>query len=171
MSNILIAYFSMSGETYADGTIVNLDKGFTNIAADYIHDAIGGEMFHIEQVREYSQDHFQMIEEAKRELRDHETPELKAYIGSIADFDTIVLMYPNWWNTLPMPVVTFLTKYDLSGKRIIPFNTSGGGGFGKSIEAIKQYAPKAEVADGLTVVGTKVTNSKKLIQEWAVKNI
>ena len=69
MAKVLTAFFSMTGETYANGGVVNLDKGYTQIAAEYINDAIGGDLFHIEQVREYSSDHFQMIEEAKAECQ------------------------------------------------------------------------------------------------------
>lgn len=167
MANVLTAFFSMTGETYANGSVVNLDKGFTHIAAEYIQEAVGGDLFHIEQVREYSADHFKMIEEAKEELQSDARPELKQYPENIDQYSIIILAFPNWWNTLPMPVVTFLTKYDLTGKTIIPFNTSGGGGFGKSINAIKKYAPGALVKDGLTVPGTQVESSKIRIQEWA----
>lgn len=171
MANILIAFFSMTGETYAGGGVVNLDKGYTHIAAEYIQEAIGGDLFHIEQVREYSSDHFKMIDEAKAELQGDERPELKAYLEGIEKYDTIILAFPNWWNTLPMPVVTFMTRYDFSGMTIIPFNTSGGGGFGNSIAAIRKYAPGAKVTDGLTVPGTQVEANKARIQEWAKAQI
>ena len=167
MANVLTAFFSMTGETYANGSVVNLDKGYTQIAAEYINEAIGGDLFHIEQVREYSSDHFKMIEEAKAELQEDGRPELKYYPEGIDRYDVIVLAFPNWWNTLPMPVVTFLAKYDFSGKKIIPFNTSGGGGFGNSIAAVRKYAPGATVTDGMTVPGTQVEASKAKIQEWA----
>ena len=167
MANVLTAFFSMTGETYANGGIVNLDKGYTQIAAEYINEAIGGDLFHIEQVREYSPDHFQMIEEAKAELQADARPELKSFPESIVDYDTVILAFPNWWNTLPMPVVTFLTSLDFTGKKIIPFNTSGGGGFGNSIAVIRKYASGATVIDGMTVPGTQVEASKAKIQEWA----
>ena len=171
MANILTAFFSMTGETYANGGVVNLDKGYTQIAAEYINDAIGGDLFHIEQVREYSSDHFQMIEEAKAELQEDARPKLKSCPERIDAYDTVILAFPNWWNTLPMPVVTFLTSPDFKGKRIIPFNTSGGGGFGNSIAAVRKYAPGATVTEGMTVPGTNVMESKEKIQEWAKSQI
>ena len=167
MAKLLTAFFSMTGETYANGKIVDLDKGYTQIAAEYIQEAVGGDLFRIEQVRTYSSDHMKMIQEAKEELLSDARPELKHYPESIDEYDTVVLSFPNWWNTLPMPVVTFLTRYDFSGKKIIPFNTSGGGGFGSSIAAIKKYAAGAEVTDGMTVPGTKVEESKMQIQDCA----
>lgn len=167
MERVLTAFFSMTGETYAGGKVVNLEKGFTQITSEYIQEAVGGDLFPIEQVREYSADHFEMIGEAKAELENDERPELKAYLDSVEEYDTVILAYPNWWNTLPMPVVTFLTRLDFSGKKIIPFNTSGGGGFGKSIAAIRNYAPGAKVTEGLTVPGTSVEASKNRIMNWA----
>lgn len=167
MANVLTVFFSMTGETYANGDVFNLDKGYTQIAAEYINDVVGGDLFRIEQVREYSTDHFQMIEEAKAELQADARPELKSFPESIDDYDTVILAFPNWWNTLPMPVVTFLTNLDFTGKKIIPFNTSGGGGFGNSIAVIRKYASGATVTDGMTVPGTQVEASKAKIQEWA----
>lgn len=171
MAKILTAFFSMTGETYANGKIINLEKGYTHMAAEYIQQAVGGDLFHIQQVREYSADHFKMIDEAKAELQGDERPQLREYPDNIEGYDTIFLGFPNWWNTLPMPVVTFLTHYDFSGKKIIPLNTSGGGGFGHSIDAIRKYAPSAQVADGLTVPGTQVEASKQKIMDWAAGQI
>lgn len=171
MEKILTAFFSMTGETYANGNIIHLDKGFTHIAAEYVQQAVGGDIFHIEQVREYSDDHFKMIEEAKAELQGDERPELKDYLENLSEYDTIFVCYPNWWNTLPMPVVTFLTRYDFTGKRIIPLNTSGGGGFGKSVEAIRKYAHGAKVEEGLTIHGTQVQASEEKIKTWAKSKV
>lgn len=167
MAKILTAFFSMSGETYADGGVINLEKGFTHMAAEFIQEAVGGDMFRIEQVRVYSTDHFKMIQEAKEELNSDARPELKRDLDSLEDYDTVFLGFPNWWNTLPMPVVTFLTRHDFTGKRIIPFNTNGGGGFGKSLNAIEKYAGGAQIAEGLTVHGTRVEDSEMTIKQWA----
>ena len=167
MAKILTAFFSMTGETYANGHIIDLEKGYTQIAAEYIHEIVGGDLFHIEQIRECSSDHMKMINEAKEEIENNERPSLKACPESLSAYDTIILAYPNWWNTLPMPVVTFLTTYNFSGKTIIPFNTSGGGGFGRSIDAIRTYASGAVVKGGMTVPGTQVESSKAKIQQWA----
>ena len=70
-----------------------------------------------------------------------------------------------------MPVVTFLTSLDFNGKKVIPFNTSGGGGFGNSVAAIRKYAPGSTVTEGMTVPGTNVMESKEKIQEWAKSQI
>lgn len=57
----------------------------------------------------------------------------KTKIDNMGEYDTILLGYPNWWATVPMPIVTFLESYDFSGKTTLPFCSHGGGEFGQSI--------------------------------------
>ena len=97
-------------------------------------------------VETYTPDHMEMIYEAKKELEKGIRPELKGY-PNISGYDTIFIGFPNWWNTMPMPVLGFLEHYDWSGKRIIPFVTSGGGGFGKSIDDMKKICTGAGYFD------------------------
>ena len=168
MANILTVYYSLKGETIAPGMkIVNLEKGHTNVAAEFVQKAVGGDLFEIETVKTYLEDHMKMIYEAKEELENGVRPELKSF-ADISGYDTIFLGFPNWWNTIPTPVFTFLEHYDWSGKRIIPFVTSGGGGFGKSIEDIKKICVDAEIveSDG-QFKGHEVSSSEEKIAAWA----
>ena len=154
--SILTVFFSMKGETItANMTVENLTKGHTAVAAEFINEAVGGDIFELETVKTYIADHMQMIYEAKDELQQGIRPELKRYPDSLDGYDTIFLGYPNWWGTLPIagcnkegfqkrartraskkpskcPDVGFLEHFDWSGKRIIPFNTSEGSGAGRS---------------------------------------
>ena len=67
------------------------------------------------------------------------------------EYDVILLGYPNWWASIPMPIATFLESYDFSGKTILPFCSHGGGRFGQSLTAIAKLAPQAVIAPGLSV--------------------
>lgn len=61
---------------------------------------------------------------------------------------------------MPMAVYSFLDEYDLSGKTIVPFSTSGGGGFSNTIRAIQEEEPEAEViTDGFTVTHSKAAGT------------
>ena len=171
MANILTVYFSLKGETIAPGMkIVNLEKGHTAVAAEFIQKAVGGDLFELETVKTYIADHMKMIYEAQEELKNGVRPELKAY-PELDKYDTVFLCYPNWWNTVPMPVVTFMEHYDWTGKRIIPFCTSGGGGLGHSVEDIQKYCPGAHVAEGGTTLGHEVDGSELEIAAWAKKSL
>lgn len=71
--------------------------------------------------------------------------------SEMADYDTVILGYPNWWASIPMPVASFLETHDFSEKRIIPFCSHGGGRFGQSLTAIAKLAPGAIIGEGLSV--------------------
>ena len=168
MAKILTVFYSLKGETIAPGMkIVNLEKGHTASAAEFIQKSVGGDLFEIETVKTYMEDHMKMIYEAKEELEKGIRPELKSY-PDISEYDTVFLGFPNWWNTMPMPVFGFLEHYDWSGKRIIPFVTSGGGGFADSIKDLKRICVGAEIrVSGGEFLGHEVETSEETISTWA----
>ena len=97
MANILIAYFSLKGETIAPGMkIVNLEKGNTAVAAEFIQKVTGGALFEIETVKAYIKDHMKMIYEAKEELEAGTRVEVKGYPDNFDEYDTVFLAFPNW---------------------------------------------------------------------------
>ena len=107
---ILVAYFSRSGNNYMNGSIVNPPVGNTEVAAKKIQEMTSGDLFKINQVNRYSEDYNVCTEEAKHELRTNARPELAEKLDSIDGFETIILGYPNWWGTMPMPVWTFMSR-------------------------------------------------------------
>lgn len=168
MEKILIAFFSLKGETIAPGMkIVNLEKGNTAVAAEYIWKAVGGDLFEIETVKTYMKDHMKMIYEAKAELESGIRVEVKGYPENFNEYDIVYLGYPNWWNTMPMPVVTFLEHMDWKGKRIIPFCTSEGSGQGNSIADMKKICIGADIDIGGAFIGSQVKGSEEKISAWA----
>lgn len=170
MANILTVYFSLKGPTLgAMMKIVEQEKGNTEMAAEYIQQAVGGDLFEIETVKTYPKDHMKTIQEAKDELAAGIRVAIKGIPDQWASYGTVYLGFPNWWGTLPMPVVTFLEQLDWTGKRIIPFCTNEGSGLGQSESAIRSICTGAAVADGASFCGHKVKKSEKQIAEWAKK--
>ena len=133
--------------------------------------AVGGDLFEIETVKEYSKDYMACTEEAKKELREHARPELKRYPESIDQYDTIFVGYPNWWGTMPMCVYTFLERYDLTGKRIVPFCTNEGSGMGGSERELKKICKGATVLPSLAIHGVEAAQSESKVATWARKSI
>ncbi|MGN0144733.1 MAG: flavodoxin [Clostridium sp.] len=162
----LIAFFSRKDENYVNGMIKDLEIGNTEIAAGMIQKLIGGDLFKIEQVHEYSKNYNDCIHEAMNDQKENARPELKHYLDNIDEYDTIYLGYPNYWGTMPMAVFTFLEKYDFTGKTIRPFCTHEGSGMGRSIKDIKTICPDAEVEKELAIYGGSVVNSEKEIKKW-----
>jgi len=169
---VLTVFFSLKGETIAPGMkIVKLEKGHAAEGAEFIQQAAGGDLFEIETVKTYMEDHMKMICEARDELNQGIRPELKKLPDNFDQYDTVFLGYPNWWNTLPMPVVSFLEKLDWSGKRILPFNTSEGSGLGQSVEWIRELCKGAVVENGFALKGSQVDGRQAEIAAWAKEQL
>ena len=65
MKNILIVYYSRKGQNYWAGSIKNLPKGNTAVAAEFIQQATGGDIFEIDTVNPYPEDYTDCINQAK----------------------------------------------------------------------------------------------------------
>ena len=169
MENILIVYYSRKGQNYFSGSIRNLEKGNTEIAAEFIQKAVGGDLFEVDTVKPYSADYTTCTQEAQEELRNNARPELKEYLDSLDGYDTIFVGFPNWWGTMPMAMFTFLERYDLTGKRVIPFCTNEGSGMGSSERDLKKLCVGATVERGLAIRGCETAKSEQKIVQWAKK--
>ena len=151
-ANILVLYFSMSGNTEA--------------VANIIHDEVGGDIIRLETVQTYPEDYDDLVDYAQEEQQDNARPELSTTIDNIDQYDTIFLGYPNWWGDMPMPIYTFLDNYDLSGKTIAPFITHGGSGLSGTPSNIQEEEPDATVPEGLAIYGDDAKNSQSDVREW-----
>lgn len=170
MDKKLIVYYSRRGENYVGGVVKNLQQGNTECVARKIAELTDADCFHIETVKTYPTNYTEMTEVAMQELQSKERPSLTGKIQNMAEYDTIILGYPNWWGTMPMCVFSFLEAYDLTGKKILPFCTHEGSGLGHSVDDIRRTCPDAEVEDGLAIRGSVAASSDRLIREWLKKN-
>ncbi len=140
--------------------------GNTQKIADYIHDNIGGNMFTIKTVRQYSDDYDTILEQATQEKNSNARPELAAHVDNMDDYDTIFIGYPIWWGDTPMAIMSFLESYDFSSKRVIPFCTSGSSSPQTSFNRIKNTVPNAEVLSGFWTPGDNANNSAQAVKNW-----
>lgn len=154
--NVLIAYFSWSGNT----------EGI----AEEIARQTGADLFEIAPVVPYSDDYNTVLDEAQRDQNEQARPELKNHVENIDDYDVILLGYPNWWASIPMPIASFLEEYEFSGKTIIPFCSHGGGRFGQSLTAIAKLAPDAEMGEALSVHYSGGSEMAGNVSDWLDNN-
>lgn len=110
MSDKLIVYYSSADENYVSGALKMLPVGNTEIAAGYIKELTGADMFKIEQKQPYSKDYNECIAQAQDDLKKDARPELVSMPESIDKYSEIYLCYPNYWGTVPMAVLTFLRR-------------------------------------------------------------
>jgi flavodoxin len=152
MSKILVAYFSASGVTA---------KTATEVAK-----AVKGDLYEIKPKVAYTKDDLNWMDKKSRssvEMADKSfRPELADKNANIADYDTILIGFPIWWYVAPTIINIFLESYDFDGKKIVLFATSGGSGFGKTVEGLK-----VSVGEGTTIVEGKLINNSSAIAELA----
>lgn len=167
----LIVYFSRAGENNWNGDIRSIDRGNTQRVAEYIQNAVGGDLFEIRTLRPYSDDYYECASQAKEEWNANARPELAAYLGDLSGYENIFVGYPNWWETCPMAVFSLLERADLSGKRIIPFCTNEGGGLGNSERDLKKVCKGAKLLPGLSVHGAGAEVLEALVSSWAKRSV
>lgn len=153
---MLIAFFSWSGNTRR--------------IAQEIQQQTGADIIEIAPITPYSSDYNTCLMEAQRDQHDKARPELANHVAHMEDYDVILLGYPNWWASIPMPIASFLEEYDFSGKQIFPFCSHGGGRFGQSITAIAKLAPDSNIGDGLSIHYSGGSGMADDVREWLTGN-
>lgn len=153
---VLIAYFSWGGNT----------RGI----AKEIAVQTGADLFEITCVEPYSKDYNTVLEEAQRDQNAQARPKLADQVENMEQYDTILLGYPNWWASIPMPVASFLEEYDFKGKTIIPFCSHGGGRFGQSLTVIAKLTPDAVIGEGLAVSYSGGSSLSSDVSTWLEDN-
>ncbi len=174
VGKILIVYFSRVGNTNfpaevdaVSGASLMLDGkekiGNAQMIAELVQSVAGGEIFEIQTEKIYPADYGATVQVAKEEFSSGELPALKN-LPDVESFDKIILIYPLWWSTLPKPVENFLRSCDLTDKKIFPIVTHGGGGFGESIDALKNFT-RAEISEPLEIYSSDIPSARKIIFE------
>ncbi len=86
-------------------------------------------------------------------------------------YDCVILIYPLWWYSIPMPVATFLDQNDFSGKTVYLIATQGGSGYGNTVTEIKELCPKAKVIPGTSIYCEDIPDSRdELLQLLTIWN-
>lgn len=136
-NKLLVAYFTWSGTS--------------KIIAERIKNELNADIFQIETVKVYPSNYITCVAQAGLEKLKKERPQLKRELENISEYKKIVLVFPNWWGTLPMPVFSFLEKYDFTGKTILPICMHGGGGLTNTIKDLKKICTDGDILEGTPI--------------------
>ncbi len=154
MSKKLVAYFSASGVT---------EKLAKTLAA-----AVGADIFEIRPEQPYTDADLNWQDKNSRssiEMRDKSfRPAVADKIENMADYDTIYVGFPIWWYVAPTIINTFLEQYDLTGKTIVPFATSGGSGMGNTNTELAPSCKGAILKEGKKF---SVNTDKTELKTWS----
>lgn len=138
MGKTLVAYFSASGVTAK--------------LANTLASVVGGDLYEITPAVPYTSADLNWNDKKSRssvEMNDPAPrPAIAVPVESMAQYDTVFVGFPIWWYEAPRIVQTFLESYDLSGKTVVPFATSGGSGMGKTADILQKSCPAAKMLPG-----------------------
>lgn len=159
-SKSLIIYFSRAGENYSVGVV---DKGNTEIVAEYVQELTGADMFKVEPTVPYSENYRTCTEQAKERVGN---APVKAR-PNIAGYDTIYLMTPIYWGTWAPEMETALTGLDFTGKTVRVITTHAGSGLGRVVSDATRVCKGAKVdRNGLAILGAEAKGSKGRVAQW-----
>ena len=154
MSRKLVAYFSASGVTAK--------------VAETLSEAIGADLYEIEPEVPYTKEDLNWMDKQSRSTIEMNDPASRPAIAgmrdNMADYDTVFVGFPVWWYVAPTIINIFLESYDLTGKTIIPFATSGGSGMGKTNEKLQPSCPNSKLIEGKAF---KKSASNSELAAWA----
>lgn len=152
----LVAFFSASGTTKA--------------LAERLAKVAGADLAEIKPVVPYTRADLDWTNKNSRstlEMKDPASrPEMQEITVNPGEYDTVYLGFPIWWYVAPTIIDTFLESADFSGKKIIPFATSGGSSMGKTVEVLKKVCPNANWQNGAVL--NRMSDSA--LAEWVKKN-
>lgn len=140
--------------------------GNSQLLAAMVQSAVGGDIYPIRTEKRYPSGYGDTTEVAKEEMDSNEEVGILGELPDMEQYDTLILVYPLWWGTIPNAVKTFLQSEDMSGKKLYLIVTHGGSGKGKSLEDVKALTG-AEVSDNvLTIYDDDVTEASDTVGEW-----
>ena len=163
MAKSLIIYFSRADENYSVGYI---DKGNTEVIAEYIQELTNADMFKVERKIPYAKDYNTCIKQAQEEQEAGIRPELVKQLSNIDDYDVIYIGAPIYWGGLPQPLFTQLEKLNWNGKIVKPFATHEGSGLGSIPYQLQKICQGAKIEYGLAIRGASVHSAKPKVAEW-----
>lgn len=154
---VLVVYFSATGTTKS--------------AAKKVKKATGGKLYQIKAAKRYTNADIDYSNDdcrANKEQNDESSrPKIKGKVKNIRKYDVIFIGYPIWHGKEPMIIRSFLESYNLKGKKIVPFCTSGGSGISGSMKGVKAAAKDAKVVNGKDLTDS----SAKSVKSWAKKKV
>lgn len=154
-SNVLVAYFSATGNTKK--------------IAESIAEKTGADIFVITPEDEYTSEDLDWTNENSRVSIEHNDPE-KRNVSLVTttpenfdDYDTVFIGYPIWWGSAAWPVDSFVKGNDFTGKTVIPFCTSASSDIGDSGSLLEESASTGDWQQGKRFDGN---TSAEEVNSW-----
>lgn len=135
----LVVYFSATGNTEA--------------VARLLAETQGADLQEIVPAEPYTEDDLNYNDDLSRansEQNDaNSRPAIAGSMENVEQYDIVYVGFPIWWGNMPKILYTFFDTYDLTGKTIVPFCTSGSSGIEEAVRVIADMEPDATITEGL----------------------
>lgn len=148
----LVVYYSYSGNTKKVVDMIKEKKNF--------------DVLEIKPVNDYSDDYQKVVDDEEAKMDMNEIIEIKDINVNLDYYDRILLGTGVWWYKITPAIRSFLNKYDLKDKVIVPFITNGGW-LGEALDDFKRYAKESTIKDAITIKfnGNTMEDSNK-VKSW-----
>ena len=143
---VLVAYFSATGNTRP--------------VAEKVAEVSGGDLFEIVPAEPYTAEDLNYTTDCRANAEQNDPtarPAIQNAVENMGQYDAVLIGYPIWHGRAPKIIHTFLETYDLSGKTIATFCTSGGSGHEDA--TLRGYEPDATWLEGRRFSGTSQVES------------
>ncbi|MDE5782314.1 MAG: aldo/keto reductase [Lachnospiraceae bacterium] len=147
---ILVVYYSRTGTT--------------KTVAKKIQKLTGADIVQLKTKKSYPSDYNKMLKIAQKEQDKNSRPKLATKISGFKNYDTVIIGYPIWWGMQPMAINTFLESYNFTGKKVIPFCTSGGSSISASVKSMKKICKNASFGTGINATNASDSSLKKWLK-------
>lgn len=175
MNNLLVAFlalFCMTGATAQNKKEMNGKKtlvayfsctGTTKSAAQQLAQTMGADLYEIKPAKPYTSADLDWNNKNSRssvEMKDASSrPAIATKVADMAQYETVFVGFPIWWDLAPTIINTFLESYDFKGKAVVPFATSGGSSIANSEKALRKAYPQIKWEAGKLLNGRVDKNS------------
>jgi flavodoxin len=154
MTKTLVAYFSATGNT--------------RDVATQLAKAAGADLYEITPETPYTDEDLDWTNKQSRSTKESDDPKfrpaIKKTLTNLNQYDTVYLGFPIWWYRQPNIINTFLDTYDLSGKNVHLFVTSGGSTPDKALQTLKKEYPKTNFIDAKRLNGATEDDLKTWVE-------
>lgn len=169
-SKPLVVYFTRVGNTDFDADVDAVSSasllmadgklmGSNQLISEMICDILDCQAVPITVTGEkYPSSYDDTVVLASKELNENKRPAIEPI--DVSEYDSIVLVYPLWWNSIPMPVATFLEQNDFSNKTIYLIATQGSSGYGNTVSEVESLCPNAKVVPVTSIYCEDIPNAR-----------
>ncbi len=167
----LIVYYSKDKENWVNGKKELLEKGNSQVAAEILHSLLSDSILReIKKKNPYSDEYDLCVNEAYKDQKEEKRPEILFDDRDFDSFERIFLCYPIYWETCPMPVLTFVKNHDFTNKDVYLLSTHEGSGLGSSPFDIQKENKTIQVKTSMPIIGSLVMKSEEEIASFLKRN-